>query len=253
MDLTGIPCNHAMSAICSQVLDPEDFVNSCYSVQAFKRVYRYAIMPVNGPKLWAQTGNIPPLPPNFGRKQVDHRELGEWSPIKYLTNRGEVAEEPEKPIKLKRQSFKVKCHYCGGTGHNQKGCDKKKEDGQNQPQKKLTARKRTISTPILQSQEFISVGSQPPTQGIQSQEVNVMEEHIGSQPPTQEIQSQEVNVMEEQVSHPLRHIFSQYSNVNEASGSGSQVPFLTKGGKRFVTMTNLPAAIHATKKKKPNT
>ncbi|KAL0325119.1 UNVERIFIED_CONTAM: hypothetical protein Sradi_5081200 [Sesamum radiatum] len=253
-DLTGIPCNHAMSAICSQVLNPEDFVNPCYSVQTFKRVYRYAIMPVNGPKLWAQTGNIPPLPPNFGRKAGRPSRARRIEPDEIPNKQRRSSKRGQKkPIKLKRQSFKVKCHYCGGTGHNQKGCDKKKEDGQNQPQKRLTARKRTISTPILQSQEFISVGSQPPTQGIQSQEVNVMEEQVGSQPPTQEIQSQEVNVMEEQVSHPLRHIFSQYSNVNEASGSGSQVPFLTKGGKRFVTMTNLPAAIHATKKKKPNT
>ncbi|KAK4412592.1 hypothetical protein Salat_2906300 [Sesamum alatum] len=40
------------------------------------------------------------------------------------------------------------------------------------------ARKMTISTPVLQSQEFISVGSQPPTQGIQSQDANVMEEQV---------------------------------------------------------------------------
>ncbi|KAK4415674.1 hypothetical protein Salat_2674800 [Sesamum alatum] len=32
------------------------------------RVYQAAIMPVNGPKLWAQTRHISPLPPNFGRK-----------------------------------------------------------------------------------------------------------------------------------------------------------------------------------------
>ncbi|KAK4390303.1 hypothetical protein Sango_2093600 [Sesamum angolense] len=214
-DLTGIPCNHAMSAISSQVLDPEDFVNPCYSVQTFKRVYRNAIMPVNGPKLWAQTGNIPPLPPNFGRKASRPSRARRMEPDEIPNKQRRSSKRGQKkPIKLKRQSFKVKCYYCGRTGHNQKGCDKKKEDGQNQPQKKLT---------------------------------------VGSQPPTQGIQSQEVNVMEEQVSHPLRHIFSQYSNVNEASGSGSQVPFLTKGGKRFVTMTNLPTAIHATKKKKPNT
>ncbi|KAL0381678.1 UNVERIFIED_CONTAM: hypothetical protein Sangu_0232100 [Sesamum angustifolium] len=77
----------------------------------------------------------------LGEKQVDHRELGEWSPMKYLTNRRSSRRGQKKPIKLKRQSFKVKCHYCGGTGHNQKGCDKKKEDGQNQPQKKLTVSK----------------------------------------------------------------------------------------------------------------
>ncbi|KAK4423171.1 hypothetical protein Salat_1899900 [Sesamum alatum] len=42
----------------------------------------------------------------------------------------------------------------------------------------LRARKMTISTPVLQSQEFISVGSQPPTQGIQSQDANVIEEQV---------------------------------------------------------------------------
>ncbi|KAK4405031.1 hypothetical protein Sango_0509600 [Sesamum angolense] len=207
-DLTGIPCNHAMSAICSQVLDPEDFVNPCYSVQTFKKVYRYAIMPVNGPKLWAQTGNIPPLPPNFGRKAGRPSRARRMEPDEIPNKQRRSSKRGQKkPIKLKRQSFKVKCHYCGGQ------------------------EKDHFNSHIAKSGVYICW---KPT-------------------PTQEIQSQEVNVMEEQVSHPLRHIFSQYSNVNEASGSGSQVPFLTKGGKRFVTMTNLPAAIHATKKKKPNT
>ncbi|KAK4383492.1 hypothetical protein Sango_2769200 [Sesamum angolense] len=138
-DLTGIPCNHAMSAICSQVLDPEDFVNPCYSVQTFKKVYRYAIMPVNGPKLWAQTGNIPPLPPNFGRKAGRPSRARRMEPDEIPNKQRRSSKRGQKkPIKLKRQSFKVKCHYCGGTGHNQKGCDKKKEDGQNQPQKRLT-------------------------------------------------------------------------------------------------------------------
>ncbi|KAK4401417.1 hypothetical protein Sango_0882400 [Sesamum angolense] len=85
----------------------------------------------------------------------------------------------KKPIKLKRQSFKVKCHYCGGTGHNQKGCDKKKEDGQNQPQKRLTE-KDHFNSHIAKSGVYICW--KPPTQGIQSQEVNVMEEQVGSHP-----------------------------------------------------------------------
>ncbi|KAL0386262.1 UNVERIFIED_CONTAM: hypothetical protein Sradi_3020500 [Sesamum radiatum] len=56
-----------MSAICSQSLEPEDFVNPCYTVATFIEVYKHAILPVNGPKLWEKTGLIPPLPPNFGR------------------------------------------------------------------------------------------------------------------------------------------------------------------------------------------
>ncbi|KAL0346029.1 UNVERIFIED_CONTAM: hypothetical protein Sradi_4434200 [Sesamum radiatum] len=114
-DLTGIPCNHAMSAICSQVLDPEDFVNPCYSVQTFKRVYQYEIMPVNGPKLWAQTGNIPPLPPNFGRKEGRPSRARRMEPDEIPNKqRGSIKRGQKKPIKLKRQSYTVKCHYCGG-------------------------------------------------------------------------------------------------------------------------------------------
>ncbi|KAK4394427.1 hypothetical protein Sango_1597000 [Sesamum angolense] len=66
-DLTGIPCNHGMSAICSQSLEPDDFVNPCYSVATFIEVYKHAILPVNGPKLWEKTGFVRPLPPNFGK------------------------------------------------------------------------------------------------------------------------------------------------------------------------------------------
>ncbi|KAL0415665.1 UNVERIFIED_CONTAM: hypothetical protein Slati_3398400 [Sesamum latifolium] len=118
----------------SQVLDPEDFVNPCYSVQTFKRVYQYAIMFINDPKLLAQKGNIPPLPLNFGRKagrpsRARRMELDEIpNKQRRSSKRGQ-----KKPIKLKRQSYTVKCHYCGGTSHNQKGCDKKKGGGQNQP------------------------------------------------------------------------------------------------------------------------
>ncbi|KAL2243381.1 UNVERIFIED_CONTAM: hypothetical protein Sindi_0456100, partial [Sesamum indicum] len=66
-DLTGIPCKHGMSAICTQSLEPKDFVNPCYSVATFIEVYKNAILPVNGPNLWEKSGLIPCLPPNFGR------------------------------------------------------------------------------------------------------------------------------------------------------------------------------------------
>ncbi|KAL0423308.1 UNVERIFIED_CONTAM: hypothetical protein Sradi_0865600 [Sesamum radiatum] len=64
-DLTGIPCNHGMSAICSQSLEPEDFVNSCYSVATFIEVYKHAILPVNGPKLWEKLDLSHPFHPTW--------------------------------------------------------------------------------------------------------------------------------------------------------------------------------------------
>ncbi|KAL0423428.1 UNVERIFIED_CONTAM: hypothetical protein Sradi_0877600 [Sesamum radiatum] len=78
-DLTGIPCNHGMSAICSQSLEPEDFVNPCYSVETFLEEYKHAILPVNGPQLWIKPALVPPLPPNFGRRSGRHQGQEELS------------------------------------------------------------------------------------------------------------------------------------------------------------------------------
>ncbi|KAL0436948.1 UNVERIFIED_CONTAM: hypothetical protein Sradi_0402700 [Sesamum radiatum] len=66
-DLNGIPCKHACSVILCKGDDPMNYVNECYSVDMYKRVYKTAIMPVVGRQLWAETNCIPPLPPNFGR------------------------------------------------------------------------------------------------------------------------------------------------------------------------------------------
>ncbi|KAK4405010.1 hypothetical protein Sango_0869600 [Sesamum angolense] len=150
-DLTGIPCKHGMSAICSQSLEPQDFVNPCYSVETFLEVYKHAILPVNGPQLWTKTGLIPPLPPNFGRRsgrpsrarRVEHDE-----PV----NKGKKRQRGQKkqPIRLKRQPYQVMCHYCGGTGHNQKGCERKKLIIQ-QPLKMLT--QMTKQQPLNSQQE----------------------------------------------------------------------------------------------------
>ncbi|KAL0394980.1 UNVERIFIED_CONTAM: hypothetical protein Slati_4464200 [Sesamum latifolium] len=56
-DLTGIPCNHAMSAISAQVLDPDDFVHECYHVDTFCQVYAPAIMPLDGLEMWEKAGH----------------------------------------------------------------------------------------------------------------------------------------------------------------------------------------------------
>ncbi|KAK4484268.1 hypothetical protein RD792_011494 [Penstemon davidsonii] len=39
-DLSGIPCNHAMSAISFMVHNPLDYVNPCYSVETFHMAYK---------------------------------------------------------------------------------------------------------------------------------------------------------------------------------------------------------------------
>ncbi|KAG8379461.1 hypothetical protein BUALT_Bualt07G0090900 [Buddleja alternifolia] len=126
-DLTGIPCSHAMSAIGCQVLEPDDFVHESYSVATYLAVYSHAISPVNGPKLWEKTGYIPPMPPNFGKKRgrpARARRLGADEP----RDKGRRGKERKGPVRLKKQSFRVQCHYCGNPSHNQIGCNRRKTD-----------------------------------------------------------------------------------------------------------------------------
>ncbi|KAG8372051.1 hypothetical protein BUALT_Bualt12G0026400 [Buddleja alternifolia] len=124
-DLTGIPCSHAMSAIGCQVLEPDDFVHESYSVATYLAVYSHAISPVNGPKLWEKIGYIPPMPPNFGKKRgrpARARRLCADEP----RDKGRRGKERKGPVRLKKQSFRVQCHYCGNPGHNQIGCNRRK-------------------------------------------------------------------------------------------------------------------------------
>ncbi|KAG8374557.1 hypothetical protein BUALT_Bualt10G0007800 [Buddleja alternifolia] len=152
-DLSGIPCKHGMSAICDQALNPEDFVHEYYSVNSYNRVYQHAILPVNGQRLWPKTGYIPPLPPNFGRRAGRPSSARRMEPDE-PRSKGKK-QRGKKPVTLGKQKYKVKCHYCGEQGHNQKGCGKKRKDmviergtsssALGARKTKLAARKRTIS------------------------------------------------------------------------------------------------------------
>ncbi|KAL0458059.1 UNVERIFIED_CONTAM: hypothetical protein Slati_0433100 [Sesamum latifolium] len=200
-DLTGIPCNHGMSAICSQSLKPEDFVNPCYSIETFLEVYKYAILPVNGPQLWTKTGRVPPLPPNFGRRtgrpskarRVEHDE-----PV----HKGKKIQRGQKkqPTRLKRQPY--------------------------QQSKKI----KGVEVQATQTTSFANVPSRRITRSTPlpaATESNQATSAGGKQ--------------------PLLHRFTQCSTVQNVSSSGA--PYLTQGGKKFVTMKNLAKAVVATKKR----
>ncbi|KAL0464403.1 UNVERIFIED_CONTAM: hypothetical protein Slati_0327900 [Sesamum latifolium] len=206
-----------MSAICSQSLEPEDFVNPCYSVATFIEVYKHAILPVNGPKLWEKTGLIPPLPPNFGRgagRPARARRLESNEPA----NKGKKRTRGQRnqPIKLKRQPYKVMCHYYGETGHNQKGCARKKIDhpvepsAAEQPQK-MTARKRTSTV-----RQTIVVAKKAPQKTARK----------STRKSIQQGQESQISANVE-ASQQMLHQFTQCSTVNQSSVSG--VPCLTKG------------------------
>ncbi|KAH6829192.1 hypothetical protein C2S53_011762, partial [Perilla frutescens var. hirtella] len=122
-ELSGIPCKHAISAICAQGYDPEDYVHKCYSVETYVAVYAHAISPMNGDELWQKTGYIPPLPPAFGKKKKGRPQK---------ERRFDANEDPKKKKnngnlqKMTKQKFKVTCQLCGEEGHNRAGCQWRK-------------------------------------------------------------------------------------------------------------------------------
>ncbi|KAG8363829.1 hypothetical protein BUALT_Bualt19G0062900 [Buddleja alternifolia] len=117
-DLSGIPCQHAMSAICSQVKDPEDYVHEYYWVDTYHKVYEHAIYLINGSSLWKETG-LPGLkPPNEGRaagRPPCARRMEPGEPV-----RKQKKKNPWHGTRLKRQQSTITCRVCGEKRHNSK-------------------------------------------------------------------------------------------------------------------------------------
>ncbi|KAH6833345.1 hypothetical protein C2S53_005462 [Perilla frutescens var. hirtella] len=126
-DISGIPCTHAISAINAEGLDPEDFVNHCYSVETYTNVYNHAIMPMCHDELWSKTGHIPPLPPSFlkkkkmGRPKKDRKASANESPSKKKRKTGGLQKMP-------KQYHKFTCGYCKEPGHNKIEAEKQQKN-----------------------------------------------------------------------------------------------------------------------------
>ena len=59
-DLTGIPCNHAISCLRHERIAAEDLLPSFYSIETYFKVYSFNIMPCSDKSTWEKT-NGPPV------------------------------------------------------------------------------------------------------------------------------------------------------------------------------------------------
>ncbi|KAL8485037.1 hypothetical protein ACS0TY_027368 [Phlomoides rotata] len=116
--LSGIPCTHACSAILHQKLEPGDFVDECYSLETYKKVYAPHIMPIYDANEWAHTMFIPPMPPSFSRKAgrpTNARKPGHDELEGKRNRKGRL-------VSLKRKQTDFKCSKCRGSGHSSRTC-----------------------------------------------------------------------------------------------------------------------------------
>ncbi|KAL4353017.1 hypothetical protein GQ457_06G019860 [Hibiscus cannabinus] len=112
-ELTGIPCNHAVSVMILTEVRPESHVHECYTKTTQERIYSNFINPIRGPNQWTpQEGCVPILPPPLRRP-----------PGRPHKSRRKEADEPASTsTKLSRKYVKLKCTKCGKPGHNIRTC-----------------------------------------------------------------------------------------------------------------------------------
>ncbi|KAH0712686.1 hypothetical protein KY289_008645 [Solanum tuberosum] len=113
-ELSGIPCKHAISSIWLKNDEVLNYVDDCYKVETYQKIYEVPILPMNGPDLWPKSQNPPLLPPLYLKKTKKGK--------KQKLRKKEDDESGASRMKLKRKQKSVHCKKCGRPGHNSRTC-----------------------------------------------------------------------------------------------------------------------------------
>lgn len=116
-DLTGIPCNHAISCLRSERISAESVLPPCYSLEAFSRAYAFNIWPCNDMTKWAQVNGPEVKPPIYEKKVGRPPKSRRKAPHEVQGKNGP---------KMSKHGVEMHCSYCKEPGHNKKGCPLRK-------------------------------------------------------------------------------------------------------------------------------
>lgn len=56
---------HDISLILLKKDEVLDYVNDCYKVKTYQKIYKASMLPMNDPNLWPKSLNPPPFPPSY--------------------------------------------------------------------------------------------------------------------------------------------------------------------------------------------
>nr|KAJ0220123.1 hypothetical protein LSAT_V11C200099760 [Lactuca sativa] len=134
--LTGIPCVHAICAISSLNLDPEEFVAEWFTKSAFLRAYEYTIHPLNDSTLWPHMLDFHQILPPI-RRRLPGRPC-----IKRKRDQAENELSGNTRHAISRAGVQHRCTICNETGHNKATCTMRgpSEAGPSKARKKSNAR-----------------------------------------------------------------------------------------------------------------
>jgi len=74
--LSGLPCQHAISCIYKASQKIDDFIAPCYTIQAYMKTYQHVLRPVEGEENWPTSDMPRPLPPAFVKMPGRHKGGG---------------------------------------------------------------------------------------------------------------------------------------------------------------------------------
>jgi hypothetical protein len=118
--LSGLPCSHAITAIYKCSKSVEDFIDPCYSVEVFNKIYEHCLQPVEGEEMWPVSDKPRPQAPGYvkmpGRPKKNDRKR-------------EETEKPKCANKMSKHGTTISCSMCGNPGHNKSSCIKNPERG----------------------------------------------------------------------------------------------------------------------------
>ena len=103
--LAGLPCCHAICAIYKSGRKVEEFIDPCYYIDTFKKIYEHCLQPVEGEENWPVSQNPRPVEPGYvampgARKKNNDRKREEG--------------EAPKGKKLSKHDIQITCESCGG-------------------------------------------------------------------------------------------------------------------------------------------
>ncbi|GMY08613.1 hypothetical protein FCV25MIE_03852 [Fagus crenata] len=111
LDISGIPCHHAISVILHEESKIEDYVNHCYTIEKYKKSYELIIHPMPSMEQWTRTQYDPVDSPleryHFGipKRQRKRDPTG-----------------PRNPYRFSKFGTNIKCSVCKKFGYNSRTC-----------------------------------------------------------------------------------------------------------------------------------
>ena len=116
-NLTGIPCQHAISCLRHERILVESVVHECYSLEAFSRAYDSKVIPCRDITLWENINGPTVLPPKYEKRVGRPPRCRRKEPQKIQGKHGPS---------ISKHGVIIMCSYCKGENHNVRGCLLKK-------------------------------------------------------------------------------------------------------------------------------